>query len=214
MEAAALAGDPAEQPDLVSGAGAQPVVPAGGGVVLDEVLPGGAVLGDGAGEPGELGDGGRVFTGGLEEVLDGEDVMRRSGGRSRPWRERRERRGWRCSCCSSWGVPRRMSVVLAVAAGAGRSSGEPGLRGHQQLQQQQRTWAAHRNPRMGVRVAAAGADMQTRRTARGPDCQPNVWFGVKVSPHPVTAPGERFVQCATGDVALCRRSNTIPTSVT
>ncbi|GAA3099760.1 hypothetical protein GCM10020254_51550 [Streptomyces goshikiensis] len=46
----------------------------------------------------------------------------------------------------------------------------------------------------GVRVVAAVADMRTRRTGAGSDCQPNVRFGVKVSPHPVAALGERFVQ--------------------
>ncbi|CAM5732040.1 hypothetical protein SALBM311S_01589 [Streptomyces alboniger] len=57
MEATALSGHPGQQPHLVAGAGAQPVVPAAGGVVLDEVRPLGAVLGDGAGQAGELGDG-------------------------------------------------------------------------------------------------------------------------------------------------------------
>lgn len=95
-----------------------------------------------------------------------------------------------------------MSVVLAVAVGAGRSSEEPKLRRHQQPQQQQRTWAAHRNPRMGVREAAEVTDMATRRAGRGSDCQPNVRFGPKVSPHPVTVCGERFVHSMPGDVAL------------
>src|SRR5690606_25891890 len=65
---------PRQQPHLVTGAGAQPVVPAAGGVVADEVLPLGAVGGDGAGQAGEVGDGGRVLARGLEQVRDFEDV--------------------------------------------------------------------------------------------------------------------------------------------
>lgn len=199
VQAAALAGDPAEQPDLVAGAGAQPVVPPGGGVVLDQVLPFGAVRGDGAGQADELGDGDRVFAGGLEEVLDGEDVA-----------------GDLEVALDGEGVGTEVVVgalfIVGVSStdvsraggrcGGGRSSGEPKLRRHQQLQQQQRTWAALRNPRMGVRVAAEVTDMGTRRPGRRPDCQPNASFAAKVSSDPVAALGERFVQTDVGEVAL------------
>lgn len=50
------------------------MVPAGGGVVPDESGPERAVGRDGAGEADELGDGGGVLAGGLEEVLDLKDV--------------------------------------------------------------------------------------------------------------------------------------------
>ena len=46
---AALAGHPGQQPHLVAGAGAQPVVPAGRRVVADQVVPLGAVGGDRSG---------------------------------------------------------------------------------------------------------------------------------------------------------------------
>ena len=74
VPAAALSGHPAQQPDLVAGAGAQPVVPAGGGVVADERGPGGAVGGDRAGQAHEAGDGGRVGRDGRQQVGDGERV--------------------------------------------------------------------------------------------------------------------------------------------
>ena len=53
VQPAALTGHPGQQPHLVAGAGAQPVVPAGGGVVADEVRPAAAVGGDGAGQADE-----------------------------------------------------------------------------------------------------------------------------------------------------------------
>ncbi|CAL2065732.1 Exonuclease SbcC [Streptomyces murinus] len=46
------------------------MVPAGRGVVAHEVRPLGAVGGDGAGQAGELGDGGRVLARRLEQVRD------------------------------------------------------------------------------------------------------------------------------------------------
>ena len=73
---------------------------------------------------------------------------------------------------------------------------EAGALRHQQLgqQQQQRAWTALRNPRWWVAESAAVAGMPPKVAGTAPDCQLNARFGGNVSPHPVTAPGERFVQ--------------------
>ena len=111
---AALPGHPAEQPHLVAGAGAQPVVPAGGRVVLDEVLPLGAVGGDGAGQSGEA-------------------RRRWPGARGAGWRRcgtarGRRRSGGRCRCSWSAVVPRLKRPEACAGRSGGALHGRRGLR--------------------------------------------------------------------------------------
>lgn len=148
VQAAALAGDPAEQPDLVTGSGAEPVVPAGGGLVPDERGPLGAVGGDGAGEPDEIRHRGGVLTGGTQEVLDLKEVMRRSGGRCRCSWVRWFLGGCK-SCSADAGVSQdqrdRVTTEARSRVGEGPGvrdelcrAGAQGLQQLRQLEQQQR----------------------------------------------------------------------------
>ena len=205
VDAAALAGHPGQEPDLIAGPGAQAVVPAGGRVVLDQGGPLGGVGGEGTGESGELGDRGGVLAGGLEEVLDLQDVtgdlevaVAAVHGAGVPRRECwgvADERG--VSRRGDGGRPQWTRGVLGEARGEAGSHGKQAVR-DQQLEQQQRAWTALRNPRTWVARCAVVTDMRSRRAGRWGRCQPNDRFGRNVSPYPVAVAGERFVQSGGG----------------
>ncbi len=170
VESAALSGHRGQQPHLVAGSGAQPVVPAGGRVVLDEVLPPGAVGGDGAGqaEPRTRTRwrGARAAAG-AGAVLRG--CRRRSGGRCRcSWV--RWFLGGELGCRGAVSVrvtDGEGALVRASAPEAGRgfasvAARQPERGTAQQLGQQQqlqRARAAPWDPAVRVEVSAKFASM-------------------------------------------------------
>lgn len=129
---AALPGHPAEQPHLVAGALVQAVVPAGGGVVLDDSGPLRAVGRDGAREADEFGDGGGVLAGGLQEVLDLKDV-------AGDLKVAVAVHG--CGGSSAWGVHvRGVAVSVGSSEGAAESARCGGERGRRRKTLDRRGW--------------------------------------------------------------------------
>ena len=202
VQSAALAGHPGQQPHLVAGAGAQPVVPAGGRVVLGRGAP--------------TGRGRRRWSGRGRRTRPRWPGARAAAGGGAGLRGCRRRSGGRCRCSwVRWFLGgERCRVSRTVRPGHGRRSarmrardssrvertGAAGAREAQQLeqQQQQRAWTAPRNPAVRVEVSAEFASMPTRTAVHTRTVNSMPDLGAMFHLIRFICAGERFVQRATG----------------